>query len=68
MVNNSKYILLTQVTTLPGEIIQHQEVKCIKGKGMPFFKDAMGYGNLYVKFNVTMPKKGELSKEMIEGL
>jgi hypothetical protein len=35
---------------------------------MPFFKDAMGYGNLYVKFNVTMPKKGELSKEMIEGL
>jgi hypothetical protein len=36
------------VTTLPGEIISHDEVKVIKNKGMPFFKDAMGQGNLYV--------------------
>jgi hypothetical protein len=33
---------------------------------MPFFKDAMGQGNLYVKFIVTMPKRGELTKENIE--
>jgi hypothetical protein len=30
---------------------------------MPFYKDNMSYGNLYVKFQVTMPKKGELQKE-----
>jgi len=31
-----------KVSTLPGEVIQHNEVKTIKNKGMPFFKDAMG--------------------------
>jgi hypothetical protein len=30
---------------------------------MPFFKDAMGHGNLYVKFSVDFPKRGEISKE-----
>lgn len=30
---------------------------------MPFFKDAMGQGNLYVKFKVVMPKRGELTAE-----
>ena len=35
---------------------------------MPFFKDAMGYGNLYVKFIVTMPKRGELTKDNIDAL
>lgn len=57
-----------KVSTLPGEIIQHQEVKCIKNKGMPFFKDAMGQGNLYVKFIVQMPKRGELTPENITAL
>jgi len=28
---------------------------------MPFYKDSMGHGNLYIKFNVQMPKRGELS-------
>lgn len=41
-----------KVTTLPGEVISHEEVKVIKNKGMPFFKDSMGSGNLYVKFKV----------------
>lgn len=41
-----------KITTLPGEVIQHDEVKCIKNKGLPFFKDAMGSGNLYVKFKI----------------
>jgi DnaJ-class molecular chaperone len=37
---------------LPNEVISHNEVKTVKGKGMPFWKDAMGHGNLYIKFNV----------------
>jgi len=36
-------------------------MKMIKGKGMPFYKDAMSHGNLFVKFNVIFPKRGELS-------
>lgn len=44
------------------------EVKCIKKKGMPFYKDQMGHGNLYVKFKVEFPKKNELKPDQIEGL
>ena len=57
-----------KVTTLPGDVIEHQDTKCIKGKGMPFFKDAMGHGNLYIKFNVKFPKRGQLTKEQAEAL
>lgn len=51
------------VSTAPNEIISHNEVKCIKGKGMPFWKDSMGHGNLYIKFEVEFPKKGSLKPE-----
>jgi len=34
--------------------------KEVKGKGMPFYGDAMSYGNLYIVFNIEFPKKGEL--------
>jgi len=27
---------------------------------MPFYKDAMSHGNLYVEFEIEFPKKGEL--------
>ena len=27
---------------------------------MPFYKDAMGAGNLYIEFDVEFPKKNEL--------
>jgi len=27
---------------------------------MPFYKDAMSHGNLYITFNVEFPKKGEI--------
>jgi len=48
------------VTTYPGEIIQPNSVKQINKKGMPFYKDAMSHGNLYVEFEIEFPKKGEL--------
>lgn len=47
-----------KVTTLPGEVISYGDIKVVKGKGLPFFKDAMGHGNLYVTFLVDFPKKG----------
>jgi len=50
-----------KTTTLPGEVISHEDIKVIKGKGMPFFKDSFSHGNLYVKFLVQFPKRGELT-------
>jgi len=48
------------ICTAPGEIINPGKVKQLNRKGMPFYKDAMSHGNLYVTFNVEFPKKGEL--------
>jgi len=48
------------ITSAPGEVIAHNTVKQINKKGMPFFKDAMGSGNLYIEFDVEFPKKNEL--------
>lgn len=64
-----------EVVTLPGEVIKpgiflsnEGTIKTIKGKGMPFFKDAMGHGNMYVKFDVEFPGKGDLEKAQIDAL
>lgn len=40
------------VSSIPGDIIAPNSVKCVKNKGMPFFKDEYSYGNLYIKFIV----------------
>lgn len=40
-----------------GEIISNNDTKRVEGKGLPFFKDAMGTGNLYVQFSIEMPKQ-----------
>jgi len=37
---------------LPNEVLSHNEIKTVKGKGMPFFKDSLSFGNLYVKILV----------------
>jgi len=46
------------VATKPNEVIAHEEIKSVKGKGMPFYKDAFSNGNLYIVFKVEFPKKG----------
>lgn len=48
------------VTTAPGEVIAPGTKKQLTKKGMPFYKDAMSYGNLFVEFQVEFPKKGEI--------
>jgi len=48
------------ITSAPGEVITHTTMKQVSRKGMPFYKDAMGAGNLYIEFDVEFPKKNEL--------
>jgi DnaJ-class molecular chaperone len=33
----------------------------VKGLGLPFYKDPMAHGNLYVEFLVAFPKKGSIN-------
>jgi len=48
------------VATSPNEVITPNVKKQLMGKGMPFYKDAMSHGNLYVEFLVDFPKPKEL--------
>jgi DnaJ family protein A protein 2 len=54
------------ISTKPGDVITPKMKKQLKGKGMPYYKDAMSHGNLYVEFNVEFPKNGEIKNA--EGL
>ena len=53
---------IINIQTAPGEVIGHNIIKCVKGMGMPFFKDSFSYGNLYVQFQVEFPKSSTLSQ------
>lgn len=57
---------LHTIATAPGEILHNEELKTIKGLGMPYYKDAMSYGNLYIEFIVNFPKKGSITPANIE--
>jgi DnaJ family protein A protein 2 len=57
-----------KVATQPGEVIVHTEMKMLRGHGMPFFQDEMSHGNLFVKFTVNFPKKGQLKPKQIKAL
>jgi DnaJ family protein A protein 2 len=54
------------VATVSGEVITPGSVKQLNNKGMPFYKDNMNYGNLYIIFDVEFPKQNELQN--IKGL
>jgi DnaJ family protein A protein 1 len=43
------------VTTIPGEVIKHHDVKAIPGEGMPTYKNPFEKGNLLIQFIVHFP-------------
>jgi DnaJ family protein A protein 1 len=43
------------VTSLPGEVIKDNEIKCVMGEGMPEYKNPFEKGRLIIKFNVVFP-------------
>ncbi len=52
------------VSSVPGEVLQHGAVKSVKGKGLPFYRDAMSHGNLIVKFTVKFPRGSDLTDDV----
>ena len=56
------------ISTVPGEVIENGALKSVKGKGLPFYKDAMSHGNLIVKFTVKFPKGSELTEDIKNAL
>ncbi|XP_014246477.1 dnaJ homolog subfamily A member 1-like isoform X2 [Cimex lectularius] len=43
------------ITSIPGEVIKHKELKCIIGEGMPQYKNPFEKGRLIIQFLVNFP-------------
>lgn len=43
------------ITSLPGEVIKHSDVKCIMNEGMPIHKNPFEKGRLIITFTVVFP-------------
>lgn len=44
------------ITSLPGQIIKHGDLKCIPEEGMPLYRDPFTKGKLTIHFTVDYPK------------
>lgn len=44
------------ITSIPGEVIKHEEVKCVMGEGMPRYKEPFERGRLLIQFMVQFPE------------
>lgn len=51
------------ISSLPGEVVSSGSMKSVKGKGMPFFRDRLSFGNLIIKFLVKFPRSSDLTSE-----
>jgi DnaJ family protein A protein 2 len=54
------------IATAPGEVLNHEELKTVRGLGLPYYKDPMSHGHLYVEFLITYPKKGSINAANLE--
>lgn len=52
------------VSSIAGEVLQDGCIKSCKGKGLPFYRDAMSHGNLIIKFKVKFPRGSDLTDDI----
>jgi DnaJ family protein A protein 2 len=48
------------IASAPGEVIAPGTKKQLNNMGMPFYKDNMSHGNLYINFDVEFPKFNQI--------
>ena len=52
----------------PGEVIKPDSIMTVEEKGLPFYRKSFAFGNLYVKFVVSFPKKmGPTELKLLQG-
>lgn len=54
------------ITSLPGEVIKHEDIKCVLGEGMPMHKNPFEKGRLIIQFLVIFPET--IKPELLPGL
>ena len=45
------------ITSLPGQVVKHGDVKCVLNEGMPHYRNPFEKGRLIIQFNVVFPTK-----------
>jgi DnaJ-class molecular chaperone len=53
------------IATSPGDVLHNEDLKTIRGLGLPFYKDPISHGHLYIEFIVQFPKKGTFNSEKL---
>jgi len=56
------------ITSLPGEIIKPNDVKCVLNEGMPMYRNPYEKGRLIIQFSVEFPKSGDIDVKKISEL
>uniref|UniRef100_A0A1A8HGM5 DnaJ (Hsp40) homolog, subfamily A, member 4 n=1 Tax=Nothobranchius korthausae TaxID=1143690 RepID=A0A1A8HGM5_9TELE len=53
------------ISTQPGEVIKHNDFKCIQNEGMPLYREPFERGDLIIQFQVEFPEKGWLPEHLM---
>ncbi|KAJ8391566.1 hypothetical protein AAFF_G00087070 [Aldrovandia affinis] len=56
------------VSSRPGEVIKHNDIKCVQNEGMPVYRDPYDKGQLIIQFTVEFPEKHWLPVHMLPQL
>ncbi|XP_056272462.1 dnaJ homolog subfamily A member 4 [Pseudoliparis swirei] len=53
------------ISSLPGEVMKHGELKCVQNEGMPMYKEPFEKGQLFIKFEVEFPENNWLPEHLV---
>ncbi|XP_007668816.1 dnaJ homolog subfamily A member 1 isoform X1 [Ornithorhynchus anatinus] len=53
------------ITSQPGSIIKHGDIKCVLNEGMPIYRRPYEKGRLIIEFKVNFPESGFLSSDKL---
>jgi DnaJ family protein A protein 1 len=56
------------ISTNPGEVIKHGDIKCVLNEGMPMYKHPFEKGRLVIQFEVKFPEVMKLSPDKFKEL
>ncbi|XDB47850.1 hypothetical protein AB1E18_001439 [Capra hircus] len=53
------------ITSHPGQIVKHGDIKCVLNEGMPIYRRPYEKGRLIIEFKVNFPENGFLSPDKL---
>uniref|UniRef100_A0A8D2CMZ2 DnaJ homolog subfamily A member 1 n=1 Tax=Sciurus vulgaris TaxID=55149 RepID=A0A8D2CMZ2_SCIVU len=53
------------ITSHPGQIVKHGDIKCVLNEGMPIYRRPCEKGRLIIEFKVNFPENGFLSPDKL---